>query len=733
MNVLTRPSRPGSEPAGRAGIILLLWTLTACSRLSSSQLPHPGSERALRIVAGGSFTCLLLESGRVACWGDNQFGQLGVGDSAEHDGLRYVAGLSDAKTLHTGDIESCAVGRDGTLWCWGGSQRLSPARIPVGERALDVRVSPNGRCVLFESGRLACRDDPPTMSPIRDGTALEVGYDVACVANARGDLWCRKIRDPQTACSVTPSPLREVGVGSEYVVLRADPLRSPGQPPTCLDELRAAVCARGTDGQVACTRSLEGARPNRALALVGRGSRVCMLDSGEKLSCPAYVYGCTETDCADPGQGPPQGAVLGTGALAIGGRHACVLVSNRTRVRCAGANELGQLGYHVRPHEQEPQEVAGIDDATALAVGTDDACVVRRGGTVACWGSNMLGKLGDGSTHEALRPVAVRGIVRAVAVALGPYACALLATGRVACWGWRETWIEDADIELEPGPAAVVPGVEQAVELSMNDQQACVRQTDGSVWCWAAIVSRAGEAFSPRPGRVSGIGRAAALFSAGGGVTCERESGSSELRCWGAVPRRVTDCFRLPSQIDGDYPPPEVCVPAIRLGDPSSFRAAAGRFSLPFERATELLQAQGTWCARNEQGRVQCWACAGLGGEGQPAKPVMARLRGMDDVVGLAEGDEGICALTGGRKVSCVRVEAPSRYSDDECRQLVGPAVSVASLDDAVQLEGAGGRVCARRASGHVVCWGRREHAPLGDGRSLFHAEPVELDVAPVR
>jgi hypothetical protein len=731
VNVSTQRLKRGSRLGGGFGMVLG-WTLTACTLLTASKTPHPVSERAVRIVAGGSVTCVLLDSGHVACWGDNQFGQLGVGDTAEHDGLRTVRGLTDVQKVHTGDIESCAVRRDGTLWCWGGPQRLVPAQIPLDERALDVRVSPSGRCVLFASGRLACRDDSPAMPPVRDPVALEVGYDAVCVANARGDLWCRKITDPKAAYPVAQSPLREVGAWSEFVVLRADPSFFSGEGRTDLDPLGAAVCARSRDGKVACTRPPQGTLPNRAVALAGRGGRVCTLDARGELLCVAYPYGCTQEGCADPGKGPPGGGAMGVGGLAFGERHACVLVSGGTRVRCAGSTELGQLGYHARAHERRPHEVAGIDDARALGVGTDDACVVRDGGTVACWGSNMLGGLGDGSTHEALRPVAVRGIDHAVAVALGPYACALLATGRVACWGWRETWIEDADIELDPAPPALVPGIEHAVGLSMNDQQACVRNADGSVLCWAATVAKAGEALAPQLLRVSGIERAAALFSAGGGTTCESEASTSELRCWGTVPRRVTDCSRAPSEIDLDFEPPEKCVLTIRLGDESSFQAAAGPFVLPFERATELLQAQGTWCARDEQGRVQCWACAGLGGGGRPASPVIVRLPGLDGVVHLAEGDEGFCALTRGRRVSCVQAPAPSRTSWDACRELAGPAVPVASLNDAVELRGGGGRVCARRASGHVVCWGRREHAPLGDGRSLWHTTPLELDIAPV-
>lgn len=81
--------------------------------------------------------------------------------------------------------------------------------------------------------------------------------------------------------------------------------------------------------------------------------------------------------------------------------------------------------------------------ATAISVGNQFACaLVGATGEVKCWGDNTYGQLGQGSTwtntganHAGPFTVGL-GTNNAVAVANGAqFACAVRATGAVACWG----------------------------------------------------------------------------------------------------------------------------------------------------------------------------------------------------------------------------------------------------------------------------------------------------------
>src|SRR5438046_7711901 len=83
----------------------------------------------------------------------------------------------------------------------------------------------------------------------------------------------------------------------------------------------------------------------------------------------------------------------------------------------------------------------GIDTARSIEAGSFHQCAVLEDTTLRCWGENDYGQLGNGvisSPPETPNPtpVAAVGVTGAVAVRGGGFhTCALLANGRVQCWG----------------------------------------------------------------------------------------------------------------------------------------------------------------------------------------------------------------------------------------------------------------------------------------------------------
>ena len=92
-----------------------------------------GITGAIAVTAGELHTCALLGDGTVWCWGDNMNGELGdngnvsidtregvdVTTSDDNYQPAQVKGISGAIAIAARGFHTCAVIQDGTVWCWG--------------------------------------------------------------------------------------------------------------------------------------------------------------------------------------------------------------------------------------------------------------------------------------------------------------------------------------------------------------------------------------------------------------------------------------------------------------------------------------------------------------------------------------------------------------------------------------------------------------------------------------
>jgi alpha-tubulin suppressor-like RCC1 family protein len=148
---------------------------------TAGDVPLPATDPVLQLVAGNNHTCVLSQSGLVYCWGDNQFGQLGynrtdnLGDGEAVTSFGYVT-LGDLATrISAGGDHTCAILSSGALRCWGRNNAGQLGRgntanigdnetvysagnvdLGTGVTVQDLALGDSHTCALLTTGAVRC-------------------------------------------------------------------------------------------------------------------------------------------------------------------------------------------------------------------------------------------------------------------------------------------------------------------------------------------------------------------------------------------------------------------------------------------------------------------------------------------------------------------------------------------------------------------------------------------------
>lgn len=367
----------------RFAALLFLLTFLGTPLLAQSPLTPAAAVAGVRDVAIGLFhTCAISRDGLVFCWGDNRFGQLGDGTTASRSVPQRVRGLRGTFVQVTaGRYHSCALNTAGRAYCWGYG---SYGQLGVGsEENSSVPVTPLG----FETGaqQISASDDHTC------------GIDAAGIGRCWGEN-----RDYQLGDGTNITP-------------RTQPVAVTGLPQgvTQIETASLHSCALTAQGRVMCWGSNE------------RGQLGLARAPFRSSAAPVASF--------------PDGNLQ----IALAGGNTCALNRAR-RVLCWGVNESQQLGAFNELQSNAPVRIAhlasGIADLTfgATAPTNGFGCALNRARRGLCWGDNSHGQLGDGTQETRGAPALVDGLgagIQRIVGGSGAHACAILRSGALRCWG----------------------------------------------------------------------------------------------------------------------------------------------------------------------------------------------------------------------------------------------------------------------------------------------------------
>ncbi|MBN1773698.1 MAG: hypothetical protein JXB32_20715 [Deltaproteobacteria bacterium] len=362
---------------------------------------------------------------------------------------------------------------------------------------------------------------------------------------------------------------------------------------------------------------------------------------------------------------------------------------------------------------ETPTSCPGDCAVRHLAAGTMHACAVLADGRVRCWGGtegHRIPGLGD-----ARRPVEVPSITGALEVATGmAHTCAVLSDGTARCWG-RNGFGElgRRTISTEEGTPAPVAGLTGVTHVGAGSYHTCAWSETGGTFCWGrgdhgAVGDGTWTARQPTPIEVDLASTSRLTVFAGGDHHSCGQVGST-VKCWG----------------DNNQGEVGVGTPAWRSSPALTVPGYANALgSGAVHACAQVLNPFGPLMSG-----LFCWGSNSFGQLGVPAGP---------DVLGPQRlSDVAATAIAGGYGHTCVLGLTPSVvqcWGDNHYGQLGdGTEVSRHTPAEATGLTTvtalALGRdfSCALLADDTVRCWGRNHRGQLGDGSSdRRRSTPVE-------
>ena len=365
-----------------------------------------------KTIIAGKHACSLLSNGSVKCWGNNRFGQLGVGDTIDRTAppsnpVNLGAGRT-AKQIDTGFNHTCVILDNDAVKCWGSNyrgelgygdvtQRTTPPSTTVnlgaGRTAKQISVGGNHTCALLDNDTVKCWGS---------NFRTQLGYGNNSNLNAP---------------SVNPINLgpgrtaKQIAAGGYHtcVLLDNDTVKCWGN-----NSFGQHGLGDNTNRSAPPANAINFGTGRTAKKLSARFNHTCALLDNDTIKCWGYnLHGQLGLGNTVNQNLPPSNPVnVGTGRtvkqVSTGIHSTCALLDNNT-VKCWGRNNLGQLGYGDTTQRNTPASTPINLGAgrTAKYISMGDyygGCVILDNDTAKCWGYNQYGELGYGDTTSRNTP-----------------------------------------------------------------------------------------------------------------------------------------------------------------------------------------------------------------------------------------------------------------------------------------------------------------------------------------
>ena len=643
---------------------------------------------AVQLSLGVSHTCAVLSDRNLKCWGNNLFGRLGIGSTAQQLNPVAVDLGGDVRQVANGYEHSCGLLEDNTVKCWGrhhygslgaGSGHFARGDYPgeMGEKL--PRVSLNGGKYLgdiiwgaFAASSLVVGDAPATPAAptgMVEGASVRYSQTDATSANCTlYDANTGKVRANAVDMSTSPVCALTVTVSKRGFQTQTHEISIP---------LEAAP-SKGIAWNVGTTGLQLGDSPVTLGAVTGASSGITYA-----------VTSAGSTNCA-----------FTTGSeLSFDTAGTCRV---QATVRRSGYSDWTSPEFNIEVTALDPVDITwgGYSDTNVLNVGDSLAALTRTLAPSSATESFALVSVPNGACTIN------NGALTAVSVGTCYVTLSATDSGGSRAVGKRVVAVrvlEAFDFTTAGIPAYGDTTLGIGTDMDMANLP---EEDDHSIyvdWSFAAAGIRYG--------------------SAQDGI-CSVDSDS------------FSDTFgRVTASTDARLG--DVCTITV-TGVANGFQTYRDEIELSLRHPHPLQVVSGidgNTCVLFEGGRVKCWGINDEGqlgiGDNSGSKIYIGDADGemgenlpyLDFGVGrravqISAGDYHACAVLDNGKLKCWGYNFNGQLGYGNNSDLLAPGGNVNLGGGALQVAGGGAHTCAVLVGGDLKCWGNNYHGVLGDGTS---------------
>lgn len=476
-----------------------------------------------KISAGPNHSCGITNSGKLFCWGSDANGSLGNGGSNTDESSPVPIDVSNTYLeISVNNFSTCGIRTDQTLWCWGANNngmlglgdttsRTSPNL--VGNNYIKVSLGTTSTCAVSTSGELRCWGNqldgrlgngigtgnaltPQTITSISPIADVSVGFDHACAVRTDGQLFCwgrnilGQVGDGSTNTRLNPaavslvSPAIQVSAGTSYTCA----VLSTGK----------AFCwgsgVFGNLGQGSATNSSVpiAAHPSFDFLSIQAGNQttcaVSAIDS--RLKCwGSGTFGLLGDGVARQTSFTPVDVRIPSTTTAFSSRGNTACAVSAGYGICWGGNNLGQTGGGFR--DRLPLiELTPTVDFSQLSLGRG-GCGITPASKLWCWGANdfnysiSTGQVGDGTTHPRNGMVHVDPTESYSDISFGVrHTCGITLGRELKCWGYNlDGQLGTGDTLGHSSPRSIGFGYST---VSVGFTSTCAINLANKLFCWGS-------------------------------------------------------------------------------------------------------------------------------------------------------------------------------------------------------------------------------------------------------